>query len=96
MQVPSRLTALIVRVTKTVFLIPKRYDKHPCLFLYLIFPTWGDFLGHYKKIFFSFATAGQTVNQSQTSQCEATLGEWLDKWNKRQKKNESKESRARN
>lgn len=55
-------------------------------------PLKGDFLGHYKNVFSSFATAGQSSSQSQTSQSEATLGDWLDKWNKRQKKNESTES----
>lgn len=48
--------------------------------------------GVYKVIFSSFATAGQTANQSQTSHHKATLEEWLKKWTKRQKKNESTES----
>lgn len=32
------------------------------------------------------ASAGQTAIKSQTSQPQATLEEWLEKWNKRQKK----------
>ena len=82
-----------LRGTKTMFL-----KKHPCLLLWdspppppYIHFIYG-LLGHYKNMLSSFATAGQTANQSQTSQCEATLEEWLDKWNKRQKKNESTES----
>lgn len=81
-----------MRGTKTAFLALEGMISIPFLFFIWDSNLIGDFLGHYKNVFSSFATAGQTGSQSQTSQNEATLGDWLDKWNKRQKKNESTES----
>ena len=79
-----------LRGTKTTFLTQKRYNKHPCPFICGIL-LQGVPRAQQEHLS-SLARAGQTANLSQTSHCEPTLEKWLDKWNKRQKKNESTET----